>query len=78
MRKTGPGGKADYERSGVVFRICVVLCAAAPLPFSCDGEPPPPLNPVGKLITCLKQMDMQAADFHSLTADMERNQGTVV
>jgi len=63
--------------SGRVFRICALLCALAASSF------PPPQAAVSAqsswtLDNVLKQMDAQAADFHSLTADMERTKVTVV
>ncbi len=63
--------------SGKIFRICALLCALAALSF------PAPRAAVSQqsnwtLDNVLKQMDMQAADFHSLTADMERTKVTVV
>jgi len=62
---------------GTVFRICVLLCALAAWHF-----PVPRASASAQsnwtLDTVLKQMDAQAADFHSLTADMERTKVTVV
>jgi outer membrane lipoprotein-sorting protein len=65
--------------SRVVCRICVLLCslaAAASLSSAIRASTAPQSN--WALDTVLKQMDAQAADFHSLTADMERTKVTVV
>jgi outer membrane lipoprotein-sorting protein len=62
-----------------VSRMCVILCAvvAAASPFSTvRASTSPQTN--WTLDNVLKQMDAQAAGFHSLTADLERTKVTVV
>src|ERR1700722_4083810 len=61
--------------SGKSWRILLVLCAvmaAAPLRASAAPQASWTLDNI------LKQMDAQAANFHSLTADLERTKVTVV
>ncbi len=65
--------------SGTVYRICVLLCAvaaAASLFSTIRASTSPQTN--WTLDNILKQMDAQAASFHSLTADLERTKVTVV
>ena len=64
--------------SGTVFKISVLLCAvaAASLFSTIRASTPPQTN--WTLENILKQMDAQAANFHSLTADLERTKVTVV
>jgi outer membrane lipoprotein-sorting protein len=65
--------------SGTVYRICVWLCAmvAAASLFS-TIRATTSLQTNWTLDNILKQMDAQAASFHSLTADLERTKVTVV
>ena len=62
-----------------VYRICVFLCAmaAALSLFSITRASTSPQTG-WTLDNVLKQMDAQAATFHSLTADLERTKVTVV
>src|SRR6202035_2019064 len=62
-----------------VIRTTVLLCLAAASVTSLAkaGRSSPQQNTAG-LENILKQLDSQAADFHSLTADMERTKVTVV
>src|ERR1700730_1317871 len=62
-----------------VIRTTVLLClAAASVPsLAKAGRSSPQQNTAG-LENILKQLDSQAADFHSLTADLERTKVTVV
>jgi outer membrane lipoprotein-sorting protein len=65
--------------SGTVYRISVLLCAmaaAASLFSSIRASTSPQTN--WTLDNILKQMDAQAATFHSLTADLDRTKVTVV
>ncbi len=64
--------------SRVANRICAWLCAAAAASFffTIGVLASPQSN--WTLDNVLKQMDAQAADFRSLTADMERTKVTVV
>ena len=65
--------------SGTVYRISVLLCAAVAAAsfFSAfQASASPQTN--WTLDNVLKQMDAQAANFHSLTADLERTKVTVV
>jgi outer membrane lipoprotein-sorting protein len=65
--------------SGRVYRISAILCAvvaAASLFSSVRASTSPQTN--WTLDNILKQMDAQAANFHSLTADLERTKVTVV
>jgi outer membrane lipoprotein-sorting protein len=65
--------------SGTVYRISLLLCAvvAAALLFSTiRASTSPQTN--WTLDNILKQMDVQAAGFQSLTADLERTKVTVV
>ena len=65
--------------SGTVHRISIFLCAimaAASLFSTIRASTPPQAN--WTLDNILKQMDAQAANFHSLTADLERTKVTVV
>src|SRR6266581_4926677 len=64
--------------SGVV-RTAVLLCAAAAsTTLSTFAGRGPSQQNNGTLENVLKQLDTQAADFHSLTADLERTKVTVV
>src|SRR5258708_27833831 len=64
--------------SGVV-RTAVLLCAAAAsTTLSTFAGRGPSQQNNGTLDSVLKQLDTQAADFHSLTADLERTKVTVV
>ena len=62
-----------------VIRTTVLLCLAAASVTSLAkaGRSSPQQNTAG-LENILKQLDSQAADFHSLTADLERTKVTVV
>ncbi|HEY2647494.1 MAG TPA: outer membrane lipoprotein carrier protein LolA, partial [Candidatus Acidoferrales bacterium] len=60
-----------------VFRICAILCASALL-HSPATRAAASAQTSWTLDNVLKQMDTQALDFHSLTADMERTKVTVV
>jgi outer membrane lipoprotein-sorting protein len=62
-----------------VYRMCVILCAiaAAASPFS-SVRASTSRQTAWTLDNVLKQMDAQAASFHSLTADLERTKVTVV
>jgi outer membrane lipoprotein-sorting protein len=61
-----------------LFRSTVIVCAALISAFSVfAGKSSSPQNS-GTLESVLKQLDLQAADFHSLTADLERTKVTVV
>jgi outer membrane lipoprotein-sorting protein len=75
-----PEGEAGFMRvSGTVYRIFVFLCAmaaAASLFSAVRASTSPQTN--WTLENTLKQMDVQAASFHSLTADLERIKVTVV
>jgi outer membrane lipoprotein-sorting protein len=65
--------------SGTVYRISASLCfvvAAASLFSTVRASPSPQTN--WTLDNILKQMDVQAAGFQSLTADLERTKVTVV
>jgi outer membrane lipoprotein-sorting protein len=62
-----------------IFRIVIaVLCAAGA--GALFASTPAVVTPQGNwtLDSVLKQLDTQAADFHSLTADLERTKVTVV
>src|SRR6266852_6083197 len=64
--------------SGVV-RTAVLLCAAAAsTTLSTFAGRGPSQQNNGTLENVLKQLETQAADFHSLTADLERTKVTVV
>lgn len=63
---------------GIVRVMLAVVCAVAmPLPFFAAGSRPSQQTN-WTLDNILKQMDTQAADFHSLTANLERTKVTVV
>ena len=65
--------------SGTVYRISVLLCAmvtAASFFSAIRASASPQTN--WTLENVLKQLDTQAASFHSLTADLERTKVTVV
>jgi outer membrane lipoprotein-sorting protein len=65
--------------SGTVYRTSIWLCAmvaAASLFSTIRASTSPQTN--WTLDNILKQMDAQAANFHSLTADLERTKVTVV
>lgn len=65
--------------SGTIYRVGVLLCAvaaAASFLSTIRASTSPQTN--WTLDNVLKQMDAQAADFRSLTADMERTKVTVV
>src|SRR5882757_11292993 len=62
-----------------VIRTAILLCAAAAsITFSANAGRSLPPQVAGGLENILKQLDAQAADFHSLTADLERTKVTVV
>src|SRR5712672_867003 len=62
-----------------VIRTTVLLCAAAAsITFSANAGRSLPPQVAGGLENILKQLDTQAADFRSLTADLERTKVTVV
>jgi outer membrane lipoprotein-sorting protein len=61
------------------YRICVFLCAmAAAISFFPTIHASTTPQTSWTLDNVLKQMDAQAANFHSLTADLERTKVTVV
>jgi outer membrane lipoprotein-sorting protein len=63
----------------MVFRILAVLCAmAAAAAFLSTIRASTPQQAIWTLDNVLKQLDTQAATFHSLTADLERTKVTVV
>jgi hypothetical protein len=62
-----------------VIRTVVLLCAAAAsITFSATVGRSASQQAAGGLENILKQLDTQAADFRSLTADLERTKVTVV
>ena len=62
-----------------VIRTTILLCAAAAsITFSANARRSLPPQVAGGLENILKQLDTQAADFRSLTADLERTKVTVV
>jgi len=62
-----------------VIRTAILLCAAvASITFSANAGRSLPPQVAGGLENILKQLDTQAADFRSLTADLERTKVTVV
>src|SRR6202051_3126875 len=62
-----------------VVRTTILLCAAAAsITFSTRAGRSSSQQNAGGLEKILKQLDSQAADFHSLTADLERTKVTVV
>jgi outer membrane lipoprotein-sorting protein len=62
-----------------VIRTAILLCAAAAsITFSANAGRSLPPQVAGGLENILKQLDTQAADFRSLTADLERTKVTVV
>jgi outer membrane lipoprotein-sorting protein len=62
-----------------VIRTTVLLClAAASVTYLANASRSSPQQNTGGLENILKQLDSQAADFHSLTADLERTKVTVV
>src|SRR6202790_2424093 len=62
-----------------VIRTTVLLCAAAAsIKFFANVGRSSAQQNAGGLENVLKQLDTQAADFHSLTADLERTKVTVV
>ncbi len=65
--------------SGIIRTTIVVLClaAAGPALFSSPGAASSQQS-TWTLDNVLKQLDAEARDFHSLTADMERTKVTVV
>jgi outer membrane lipoprotein-sorting protein len=63
--------------SGIIRVAVVVVCAVAG-PFLFSGAAAVSQQSSWTLEAVLKQMDAQAADFHSLTADLERTKVTVV
>src|SRR6202051_4798233 len=79
-RKKANRGEAGLMRvSGKFYRISVLLCAvvtAASLFSTILASTSPQTN--WTLDNILKQMDVQAAGFQSLTADLERTKVTVV
>lgn len=65
--------------SGIVRFVGIALCAVAMLSlFSSDAGTAVSQQSNWTLDSVLKQMDTKAADFRSLTADMERTKVTVV
>jgi len=64
--------------SGIVRSIAAVLCAMAACALALAAGVPVSQQTSWTLENVLKQMDAQAADFHSLTADLERTKVTVV
>ncbi|MCU1343028.1 MAG: hypothetical protein JWN92_2451 [Candidatus Acidoferrum typicum] len=61
------------------FRTTILLCAAAAsITFSTRAGRSSSQQNAGGLENILKQLDTQAADFRSLTADLERTKVTVV
>jgi outer membrane lipoprotein-sorting protein len=65
--------------SGIVQITVVVLCAAMAAPWlAIRARAAVSQQPSWTLENVLKQLDTQAADFHSLTADIERTKVTVV
>src|SRR5450755_3769635 len=65
--------------SGTVCRISVLLCAAAvAASLFLTIRASTPQQTTWTLENVLKQLDTQAASFHSLTADLERTKVTVV
>jgi len=63
--------------SGIIRVTFAVVCAVAG-PFLYSGAAAVSQQSGWTLDAVLKQMDSQAADFHSLTADLERTKVTVV
>src|ERR1700676_1237896 len=62
-----------------VIRTTVLLClAAASVKYLAKVGRSSPQQNTGGLENILKQLDAQAANFHSLTADLERTKVTVV
>src|SRR6266404_3030347 len=62
-----------------VFRRTVLVCAAAVIAaFTAFAGWSSSQQYSGTLESVLKQLDIQAGDFHSLTADLERTKVTVV
>src|SRR3984893_8299470 len=62
-----------------VVKTMVLICAAAvSATFSVSGSGGPSQQSNWTLESVLKQLDTQAGDFHSLTADLERTKVTVV
>ncbi len=62
-----------------VIRTTILLCAAAAsITFSTNAGRSSSPQIAGGLENILKQLDTQAADFRSLTADLERTKVTVV
>src|ERR1700730_7331300 len=62
-----------------VIRTAILLCAAAAsITFSANAGRSSSPQVAGGLENILKQLDTQAADFQSLTADLERTKVTVV
>jgi outer membrane lipoprotein-sorting protein len=61
-----------------VIITTVLLCAAASTMFSAFAERGSSQQNNWTLENVLKQLDIQAGDFHSLTADLERTKVTVV
>src|SRR6266481_4312637 len=62
-----------------VIRTTILLCAAAAsITFSANAGRSSSPQVAGGLENILKQLDTQAADFRSLTADLERTKVTVV
>src|SRR6267154_912013 len=62
-----------------VIRTTILLCAAAAsITFSANAGRSSSPQIAGGLENILKQLDVQAADFRSLTADLERTKVTVV
>jgi len=72
------GDAAEMKVSGIVRVVLAVVCAMAGPPlFSAAGTRLSQQTNL-TLENILKQLDAQAADFHSLTADLERTKVAVV
>jgi outer membrane lipoprotein-sorting protein len=72
------GEAALMKFSGIVRVMLVVVCAAAGAIFFSTAGISVSQQPNLTLENVIKQMDAQAAEFHSLTADLERTKVTVV
>src|ERR1700722_10890617 len=77
------GAKTKWRETGVmrvsrkIYSLCVFLCAmAATVSFFRTTHASTTPQASWTLDNVLKQMDAQAATFHSLTADLERTKVT--
>jgi len=61
-------------RWAAVLGVCAVVCVSHPTVSSAGGQ----TKPVWTVQNVLRQLDAQAKDFHSLSADVERTKVTVV